>query len=281
MLKTMPKLLWAFDCEWVPDISRGRLVHKLPKESNDSIVLEQMWKAAGATEENPEPFLKLIVSRIVSVAILSREIKNGGEVHLDLHALPSDGNRMEESKIIERFLSAIGKKQPQLVGFNSHEADLPIILQRALCTGVTAPEFSKRPNKPWEGYDYFSKSSEAHIDIRSVIGTWGKGNPSLHELAVSCGIPGKLDVDGNQVRVLWEEGKIKEIVDYNECDSVTTYLVWLRMAYFSGFFDFNQYEAEQQLLEDLLVTQGNAGKQHLLHYLDVWKDLRTTVASIV
>lgn len=277
----MPKLLWAFDCEWVPDIQRGRLIHKLPKSSSDAEVLQHMWKAGGATEENPEPFLKLIVSRIVSVAILSREIKNGREVHLDLHALPSDGKALEEHKIIDRFLSGIGKKQPQLVGFNSHEADLPIILQRALCTGVTSPEFSKRPNKPWEGYDYFSKSSEAHIDIKTVIGTWGKGNPSLHELAVSCGIPGKLDVDGNQVRVLWDEGRIKEIVDYNECDAVTTYLVWLRMAYFSGFFDSKQYEEEQVLVENLLKTQGALGKAHLVHYLEVWTELRTCLASFV
>jgi predicted PolB exonuclease-like 3'-5' exonuclease len=279
MLKSLPDLLWAFDCECIPDIARGRLVYKLPKDSTDREVLEHMWKAGGADEKNPEPFLKLILSRIVSVAILSREVKKNGDIHLDLHALPGDGKALEEGKLIERFLNGIGKKQPQLVGFNSHEADLPIILQRALCTGVTSPEFAKRPNKPWEGYDYFSKSSEAHIDIRTQIGTWGKGNPSLHELAVSCGIPGKLDVDGNQVRVMWDQGKIKEIVDYNECDAVTTYLVWLRMAYFSGYFTPEEYKLEQERVEVLLKNQVALGKEHLLHYLEVWTDLRSQIET--
>jgi 3'-5' exonuclease len=153
----------------VPDPARGRLIYELSPESTDEEVVQHMWNDAGADEENPQPFLKLILSRVVSVAVLSRTKNSSGEALLELHSLPKDNSRMEERALIERFLNGIGKKQPQLVGFNSFDSDLPILLQRGLVTGVTTPAFSKRPNKPWEGLDYFSRSSEAHLDIRAIL----------------------------------------------------------------------------------------------------------------
>ena len=273
MLKTLPKVVWAFDCEWIPDAKTGRKVYFIEDSVPDDEVYEIMWKEGGGTEEEPRPFLKLILSQVVSVAILSRTQNDSGEVLLDLFSLPEGNKVMDEKALIERFLNGIGKKQPQLVGFNSYDSDLPILLQRGLAVGVTSPAFSKRPNKPWEGYDYFSKSSEAHVDIRAVLSGWGKGaSPSLHQLAVSAGIPGKLGVDGNQVFELWKEGKIQEIVDYNECDSITTYLVWLRMAYFSGLFNDKQYIEEQILVRDFLkngIARGN--KDHFQKFLNAWE----------
>jgi predicted PolB exonuclease-like 3'-5' exonuclease len=273
MLKSLPSTVWAFDCEWVPDAITGRKVYFLDENISDSEVIKIMWKEGGATEENPQPFLKLILSKVVSIAIFSRNQNDSGEVTLDLFSLPDNNNKMDEKELIERFLNGVGKKQPQLVGFNSHDSDLPVLLQRGLAVGVTSSSFSKRPNKPWEGYDYFSKSSEAHIDIRAILSGWGKGaSPSLHQLAVSCGIPGKLGVDGNQVHELWIENKIQEIVDYNECDSITTYLVWLRMAYFSGFFDDRQYNEEQLLVKKFLIKGfEEKNKKHFKKFLDAWE----------
>jgi len=40
---------------------------------------------------------------------------------------------------------------------------------------------------------------------------------------------GKMDVDGEEVAFLWLDGKLNEIVAYNEFDALTTYLVWLRV----------------------------------------------------
>lgn len=271
MLRSIPPVLWAFDCEWIPDVDTGRKVYFLDSSMPDAEVYNHMWKEGGATEEEPRPFLKLILSRVVSVSIFARNVNDRGDVTLELFSLPDHGKVLPEKEIIERFLNGIGKKQAQLVGFNSHDADLPILLQRGLAVGVRSPQFSKRPNKPWEGYDYFSKSSEAHLDIRAILSGWGKGSsPSLHQLAVSCGIPGKLGVDGNQVFELWMEGKIQEIVDYNECDSITTYLVWLRMAYFSGLFNDEQYHQEQKLVKQFLDKDADT-KQHFAKYLAAWE----------
>ena len=270
MLKTLPDTVWAFDCEWIPDVKAGRAVYFLGDDLTDDEVCNVMWKEGGATEDMPRPFLKLILSQVVSIAIFTRTVQDNGEVVVDMFSLPDGNKTMEEREIIERFLHGIGKKQPQLVGFNSHDSDLTILLQRGVACGVRAPSFSKRPNKPWEGYDYFSKSSEAHIDIRAVLGGWGRGSsPSLHQLAASSGIPGKLGVDGNQVFDLWKEGKIKEIVDYNECDSLTTYLVWLRMINFSGLISEDQYIVEQRMVFDFL-QHGAKEKDHFKKFLEAW-----------
>jgi len=108
------------------------------------------------------------------------------------------------------------------------------------------------------------------IDIKDVVGGWGKATPSLNEIATLSGIPGKMDVDGEKVAFLWLDGKLNEIVAYNEFDALTTYLVWLRVAHFGGHFTGEEYEVEQQLVRELISSEIENGKIHLKKYLEEW-----------
>ena len=45
----------------------------------------------------------------------------------------------------------VGRRKPQLVGFNSVGSDLPIIMQQAVIKGISAVGFCRRPEKPWYG----------------------------------------------------------------------------------------------------------------------------------
>ncbi|MDP6654728.1 MAG: 3'-5' exonuclease, partial [SAR324 cluster bacterium] len=193
-----------------------------------------------------------------------------------LTALPHDSadpKQNAEAEILSRFLKAVGEIKPQLVGFNSAKADLKILVQRAVAKGVQAAKFAKRPDKPWDGYDYFvSRNNEGHVDLIEILGSYGKSNPSLNETATVCGIPGKMGVSGEEVAPMWLEGRLAEIVAYNECDALTTYLIWLRMAFFGGFFDQRQYAEEQARVRNLLSTEGTLpGKEHLLEFLERWE----------
>ena len=284
MIKNVHHRVWAFDIEWVPDPVAGRLLYDVPDDvTDDAGVMKIMWDRGGATEENPTPFLKTVISRVVSVAALERRSMPDGSAKLNLMALPRDpGNRGEcaEDQVVGRFLDALGKNRPQLVGYNSLQSDIKILIQRGLVLGLSAPGFCKRPDKPWEGIDYFARGSDFNVDLQEIVGGWGRVNPSLHEVAVQSGIPGKMGVDGNDVAPLWLEGNIKRIVNYNECDAITTYLVWLRLAHFAGFFDGAAYEAEQQLVEDLLESLIEGGdREHLTEYLGAWRDLRSRIAN--
>ena len=275
MFKSVFDKVWAFDCEWVPDPAAGRTLYKLPAELPDRDVLAHMWQQAGASDDDPMPFLKTIVCRVVSIAAVTRQRRRDGSVQLHLLSLPrdvSDVAQAAEAHVIGTFLDAIGEHKPQLVGFNSINADLKILLQRAVVNGLSAAEFCRRPDKPWEGVDYFARG-DAHVDIKDIVGGWGKATPSLHELAVLSGIPGKLDVDGNAVASLWLEGHLDRIVSYNECDALSTYLVWLRLAHLSGHFDQRSYAEEQKrvrILVESLITQG---REHLQAYLTEWDRL--------
>ncbi len=220
MIRSVQERVWAFDLEWVPDPLAGRLVHGLgDASSSPREMLEAMWRRGGATEEDPTPFLKTVLCRIVSIAAVERRVRGPGEeATLALLSLPRDtaaGEDVGERAVVGTFLEALGKHKPQLVGFNSRESDLKILIQRGVILGLQAAGFAQRPDKPWLGIDYFARDSEWSVDLKDIVGGFGKGVPSLHELAVQCGVPGKLGVDGNDVAAFWLAGRLDEIVAYH------------------------------------------------------------------
>lgn len=277
MFKAIHSKVWVFDVEWVPDPTAGRLLYQLPESLSDGEVMQKMWKMGGATDEDPMPYLKTVLCRVVSIAAAIRTVRND-EVKLQLLSLPRDPEDHEQSSephIVGTFLEAVGSRQPQLVGFNSQKADLKILLQRGLASGIQAEGFCRRPEKPWEGVDYFARTGDWHVDLLEILGGWGKSTPSLHEMATVCRIPGKLSADGQEVAPLWLEGKLAEIVAYNEYDALTTYLLWLRLAHFGGFLTTDRYEHEQELLRELLTTESEKPERsHLKDYLTEWDGLR-------
>jgi hypothetical protein len=282
MFKVVSRHVCAFDLEWVPDPQAGRRVYDLPETLSDAEVFHIMWEKGGATAEKPRPYLKTILCRVVSVSAVIREQAANGEVSLRLTALPKVADSpMPEGELIGKFLGYVGKYKPQLVGFNSHTSDLPILLQRGIAAGISAGSFCQRPNKPWEGTDYFARATEAHVDLKNILSGWGIGTPSLHELAVVLGVPGKMGTDGSTVVDHWVEGDLRPIVEYNHFDALTTYLVWLRTAMFAGFFSPAQYRVEEDRVRILITNNIAAGEQHLSRYLDKWNQFQAQTADPV
>lgn len=279
MIPAVQPCVWAFDLEWAPDPRAGRLLLQLPADLPDADVVQAMWKAGGATDENPMPFLKLAWCRVVSVAAVQRRVRNG-HIELNLLWLPRHvDNPAEnaESAVLGTFLDAIGRLRPQLVGFNSRGSDLRIMLQRAVTLGLRAPAFCERPNKPWEGPDYFARDNPAHVDLMESLGTWGaKGMVSLHDMTTLSGIPGKIDTGGEQVAAMWLRGAWREIVQYNCFDAISTYLLWLRMAHFTGHFTSETYEEEQESVRQLLMSLAETPDgAYLETYFDEWHRLES------
>ncbi len=277
MFKVVHPRVWVFDVEWVPDPTAGKLLYELPDSLSDEEVMQEMWKMGGATDDDPMPYLKTVLCRVVSIAAVTRTVGKD-QVKLQLLSLPRDPDDQEqasETHIVRTFLDAVGAHQPQLVGFNSANADLRILLQRGLANRIQAKRFCRRPDKPWEGVDYFARTSDWHIDLMAVLGGWGKSTPSLHEMATVCRIPGKISTEGQEVAPLWLKGELAEIVAYNEFDALTTYLLWLRLAHFGGFLNADRYEHEQELLRELLSKESEKPERnHLKTYLAKWDALR-------
>ena len=282
MFKSVQNNVWAFDAEWVPDPRAGRLLYGLPDDAPDAEVVAEMWKRNGATEEDPFPFLKTVLCRIVSIAAVQRRVRDN-KAELKLLWLPrdvADPAQTSEAAMVGTFLQAIGKHRPQLVGFNSQSADLKILVQRAVVLGVQAADFCRRPEKPWEGADYFARGSEWNVDLMDILSSWGKGALSLHEVATLSGIPGKFQTEGEQVAHLWLAGQWKAIVQYNCFDALTTYLLWLRMAYLAGRFTREQYDEEQENVRQLLMDEAEKeGGEGFGAYFDEWERLQAATGQ--
>ena len=183
----------------------------------------------------------------------------------------------------ERWPTDCGKTKPQLVGFTINEADMPILLQRAAVCGVTARNFCARPDKPWEGRDYFTRYSDWLLDLQQLYGGWGRSTPSLHELACAARIPGKIDISGDKMIDLWLKGEISRIVAYNEFDALTTFLLWLRTVRLAGLISADEADAEETNLRRYLTDLIARGRQYLDAYVKKWDalhhDLHTSTTS--
>lgn len=283
MLKNaIPELALFFDMEWVPDAAGARRLYDLPDDTSEIDAMQALWERSPQhdAERNPRPFLKYMFSRVVSIAFLSRRTYFDSDrsriVEFGLNSLPKlpvEGRDVNETEIIERFLYFVGERRPQLVGFNSAESDLQVLIQRGLINEVSAPAFCQRPDKPWEGPDYFdSRNSEAHLDIIKRL-SGGAMTPRLDELAKLCGFPGKIDVKGDQVTDLWLEGDLTKIIEYNQIDTLNTYLVWLRLVYFAGKLSEDDYFEELQTFRYFLEAEsGKAEKAFLADFLAAWPE---------
>jgi predicted PolB exonuclease-like 3'-5' exonuclease len=280
MLKLLADAVFSFDVEWIPDPKSGEILHQMEPVNEAGpqakASFEALWSAA-RKEGDPEdyqPYLKTILCRIVSLAGILREKVPGG-AELKLISLPNEPGKCEEKSILVTFLKSVGRKKPQLVGYNSAQADVPIIVQRAIVNGLPGFGFSDRPDKPWLGVDYFdARNSDYNVDLADALGQY-RDRPSLHQAATLSGIPGKIDVSGGSVAEMWADGKLEEIVAYNEFDAFTTHLLWARVAHFSGLLTSEQYEVEQQLVRTLLNDEIEAGRDHLKKFIEEWDRLLT------
>ena len=268
MVKTVMPEVVVFDSEFVPDVATGAAVFggDMPTTSDAEAVRHRMnrhmepeWKP----EDDP-PMLKSFMYRVVSVSALVRSEQGGQQVDLKLVTLSG-----EEPNILDGFFRAVGRKKAQLVGFASRFFDLPVMAQRALVHGLKVPEFFDRPEKPWEGPDYLNRNSDYSVDLMDDLAGGGdhKARPKLDHIARACGIPGKLGMEGKDVEAAVAAGRLQEVVEYNDFDACTTYLLWARMCHLSGLLDYQQ---EKERLAALLLREKKTRK-HLADYLEAMR----------
>lgn len=278
MFKTPPDKIAVIDIETVPCIDTIRRAYALDPTATDEQVLAYAYLEHKATPENPTPFLKPMFHRVVSVSVLYRtsQMVNGGrKVELKFYTLPKVNGTVEqlsEADIVRRTLGFIGRNKAQVVGWNSFGFDQTALFNRAVILGVTIPAYCERPNKPWEGNDYFAKFSDANVDLMLCLaGEGGGAKPKLGEFASACGIPGKIsEVHGGGVAEAYRAGRLAEIVAYNEFDTASTYLLWLRMAWIGGHLTDAAYLEEQEIFKVLLRSRIDEGAKHFSEYLAAW-----------
>lgn len=126
-------------------------------------------------------------------------------------------------------------RRPTLVTFNGRTFDVPLMELAAFRYGVSVPSW----------FDYGARSFEqprnrynveSHFDLQEALTNFGstRFTGGLNLAAQLLGKPGKMDVHGDMIQDLFDQGDLSKINDYCRCDTLDTYFVFLRVQVICG-----------------------------------------------
>ena len=161
-------------------------------------------------------------------------------------------------------------KHPTWVTFNGRAFDLPIMELAAFRYGISIPRWFRG-----DGYKALRNryNVDAHLDVQDVITNFGAArcNGGLNLISKLLGKPGKMQTQGDQVRSLHQEGKLKEISDYCRCDVLDTYFAFLRIQTIKGIITLDQELERVEQTKNWISEKAEDFKAYQ-DYLDHWTE---------
>lgn len=225
---TQPVLV--FDIETIPDIAFLRQRHQLPDSLSDAAVYDITQRLA--RQNKGTDFLPHHQHRIACISCLLRTPDT-----YKIFTLPHTAPFTDEREAISVFFALIDKYQPTLVSWNGGGFDLPVLHYRALKHNIAAPTYWRDEGEfKWDSYT--SRYHKRHTDLMDLLALYQpRAWSGLNDIALLCGLPGKIGIGGGNVWTAWQAGQITPIRDYCETDALITYLLYLRYLHFSGKID--------------------------------------------
>jgi len=257
---------FIFDVESVAD---GQLISRLrypgedlePKQAVDRYRSELMEKRN--SDFIPYTF-QIPVSVVVAKVTENFELK-------DLVAL--DDSEFRPHVITEHFWRGWEKySHPTLVTFNGRTFDVPLLELAAFHYGISIPGWFNVHARSFEqARNRYNVHS--HLDLQDLLTNFGstRFNGGLNLAANLIGKPGKLEVQGNMVQDMYDQGKLVEINDYCRCDVLDTYFVFLRSQVLMGRINRDVEHGLIDQAHQWLVAKGKSN-QGLTYYLEHWGD---------
>ena len=252
----------VFDIETVPDAEGLRKVWGLAADVSDDAVVELATQRR--RQATGSDFLPTHLQRVVAISCALRSDEG-----LRIWSL---GSAQEgEREIVQRFFEGIEKYTPQLVSWNGSSFDLPVLHYRALIHGIPGCCYWDvgDSNRDFKFNNYLSRFHARHTDLMDVLaGYVNRAWAPLDEVAVLCGLPGKLGMDGSKVYGAWKNGEIEAIRNYCETDVANTYALYQRFQLIRGALTAEAYTAEVRVLRDFLAAQE---APHWKEFAGAWK----------
>lgn len=252
-----PPAFLVFDTETVPD---GRLLRqvKYPQEaiSAEEAVRRAQAEARERSTTNSD-FLPVTFHYPVAVCAL----RVGGDFRIQALAC-LDAPLFRTREMVEVFWRGLARyHKAKLVTFNGRGFDLPLMELMAFRYGLAAPEYFARGRNRYNG----------HLDLMEFFSNFGACRMAggLNLFSKVLGRPGKMDVSGDKVYALYQEGRIQEINDYCAFDTLDTYFTFLRTRVMIGEFGLDR---EQELIADARhwLTEKANSLPALKQYLENW-----------
>jgi predicted PolB exonuclease-like 3'-5' exonuclease len=229
----------AWDLETIPDLTAAAR-------------MLDMSNAAGADVRQAlgEGFPKHPLHKIVCIgALVASRQPEGWRV--DALGAPHVGER-PEGELIKAFAERVGQLRPQLVTWNGHSFDLPVLRYRAMVNRVSATGLQVR--------QYFHRYTDDALDLCDALGSFAPGaKVKLDELSKILGLTGKPEgIDGSRVEEMVRAGQIEEVARYCESDVLNTYRVWLVYELFRGSITDKQLEWSEAQICEFVATRKSA-----------------------
>src|SRR6516162_6914229 len=161
---------------------------------------------------------------------------------------PHIGERTE-ARLISDFIEKIGQLLPQLVTFNGHSFDLPVLRYLAMVNRVSAGGLEVR--------QYFHRYTDHALDLCDALGSYMPGaKVKLDGVSKILGLSGKPEgIDGSRVEEMVLSGQIEEVSRYCESDVVNPYRVWLVYELFGGATTTEQLQWSEKQLRDFVQAR--------------------------
>jgi predicted PolB exonuclease-like 3'-5' exonuclease len=157
-----------------------------------------------------------------------------------------------EGELISAFAERVGQLRPQLITWNGHSFDLPVLRYRAMVNRVAAEGLQVR--------QYFHRYTEDALDLCDVLGSYVPGGKvKLDEVSKILGLTGKPDgIDGSRVEEMVQAGQIEEVARYCETDVFNTYRVWLVYELFRGTITAEQLSWSEGQIREFVANRKTA-----------------------
>jgi predicted PolB exonuclease-like 3'-5' exonuclease len=238
------KVVIVWDLETVPDIDAARRMLDMERVPEDEV------RAALGPGFPKHPLHKIAC---IGALVASRKPEGW---RIDALGAPHIGER-SEPELIRSFADKIGELKPQLITFNGHSFDLPVLRYRAMVNRVSAPGLQARP--------YFHRYAEDALDLCDVFGSYIPGAKiKLDEICKIIGLPGKpRGIDGSEIEAMIQSGRIVEVAQYCESDVLNTYRLWLVYELFGGSITAEQFAYSETQAADFVRTR-KSDNPHLL-----------------
>ena len=256
----------VFDVESVAD---GELISQVryPQQGLSPPQAVQRYRAE-LLEEKGTDFIPYTYQIPVSVAVA----KVTAKFQLD-DLVVLDEPHFRPHVIAENFWRGWeGYGQPTLVTFNGRTFDLPLMELAAFRYGICLKNWFALQARNWD-QPRNRYNLGAHLDLQDLLINFGatRFHGGLNLAASLLGKPGKMEVQGDMVQDLFDQGELAKINEYCRCDVLDTYFVFLRSSVLTGKLTLEQ---EHEIVADTkqwLTERAEMSPAYRL-YLDQWGD---------
>jgi predicted PolB exonuclease-like 3'-5' exonuclease len=219
----------TIDLETVPDeelvAAVGRRGGPSYPEQLKQVVADRRARTGGRSDFLPLPYHRPVA------ACLLEAVEDRGLVTLTDAACWTD-QKEPEARFLERTWARLDGAT--VITFHGGGFDLPVLALRSLKLQVPAPGWFSEARRT---------GSPAHVDVKELLAGAGSGGAAPLDLyAKLVGLPGKVDVAGEDVGALYSSGAHDRIAAYCMTDVVQTWLLWLRHRLVDGTLSADGYE---------------------------------------